>query len=281
MLVVDDNATTREILANELTPLDVTVTTAADGPAAINLLRAGLIHGACYDVALLDMDMPGMGGIELAHAIRNDPALASTSLVLLTSAGFSCSAEAQRDGVCAYLAKPVRRSQLHSTVATVTGRHAGDLPIPPPCAATGRAGPRPRLLIADDNMINQKVALSMLAKMGYEADVVANGSEAVQAFLRSRYGAVLMDWQMPVMDGHVATGEIRQLEQGTAHIPIIAMTASAMKGDREACLDAGMDDDLSKPVKMGDLVAMLSRWLEGQDEARRPDGPDQAERASS
>jgi len=242
---------------------------APDGAGALELLRDAEASAASYDVALLDMEMPGMNGLALAQAIRGDLALTSLPLVLLTSSGLRGSAEeARQAGISAYLTKPVRQSHLYDAIATVTGAEVlldGAL-ITRETITQTRALSRPRLLVADDNTSNQQLAVAMLAKLGYQADVVANGAEAVEAASRRAYGAVLMDCQMPVMDGYAATAEIRSGQQDTARIPIIAMTAAAMTGERERCLSAGMDDYISKPVAIDTLEAVLARWVHTADE---------------
>jgi two-component system sensor histidine kinase/response regulator len=229
------------------------------------------MRDAPYDLALLDMQMPGMDGLELAHTIKADPALATLPLVMLTSITQRGHEElVQQAGIAAYLTKPVRQSHLFdcltlvkSTAAPAVGASAR---IPQPLIdryrlAHVKAQNQPRILVAEDNLINQKVAVRLLEKLGYKADVAANGNEVVEALTRTPYAAVLMDCQMPQMDGFEATVVIRQREGSTRHTPIIAMTAGAMQGDREKVLAAGMDDYLSKPVKPDDLASMLRRWV--------------------
>jgi CheY-like chemotaxis protein len=207
-----------------------------------------------------------MDGLALARAIQADPLLAPLPLILLTSLAHRGHATlAQEMGIRACLTKPVRRSQLLDCVATVLdiSTTAAVPPIPPTQQlSTGDSRPaRPPILVAEDNIVNQKVAVRLLEKLGYHADVAANGHEAVAALARVPYALVLMDVQMPDMDGYAATAEIRQREGAAGHTPIIAMTANALEGDREKCLAAGMDDYLSKPVRAADLQAILERWL--------------------
>jgi CheY-like chemotaxis protein/HPt (histidine-containing phosphotransfer) domain-containing protein len=210
--------------------------------------------------------MPEMDGLELARAIRADPALAGIRLILLTSLGrWSQAARQGASTVDAYLTKPVRQSQLFDCLATVMGRSVSTEraavvqtavnPIPRVAGGT-------RLLVAEDNAVNQRIAVHMLEKLGYQADVVADGKEALEVLAQIPYPLVLMDCQMPQMDGYEATAAIRQRELGTdSHTAIIAMTASAMAGDRERCLAAGMDDYITKPVREYDLAAAIARWL--------------------
>jgi two-component system sensor histidine kinase/response regulator len=263
VLVADDNATNRQILEHQVTSWGMDSGTTEGGPAALEMLRGAQESGARYDVVLLDMHMPGMDGLELARAIRDEPALAAVRLVLLTSWAVRGSAEAAREaGISAYLTKPVRQSQLYDALATVIGAGTDAAPLVTRHTLTeDRARSRPRLLVVEDNDVNQEVAVGMLTKLGYRADVAANGIEAVDAVARFSYGAVLMDCQMPELDGYAATAAIREREQGMAHVPIIAMTAGATKGEREKCLAAGMDDYVSKPVAIDELGQTLERWI--------------------
>jgi len=262
VLIVDDNATSREILGHQVTSRGMGKTLVAGGPAALELLRSGTAQGEVYDVLLIDMDMPGMSGLVLAQAILDDPVLAAVPLILVRSTALRGSAPAARAAGCsALLTKPVRQSELFDAIATViaandvaasTARHA---------ISEGKAPKAHIVLLAEDNAINQKVAAAMLTKLGYRADIVANGAEALEALSQKRYGAVLMDCMMPVMDGYAATTEIRRREKPTERVPIIAVTAAAMADDREHCLAAGMDDYITKPVKLEDLAAVLKQWI--------------------
>jgi PAS domain S-box-containing protein len=269
VLIVDDNATNRTILEHQLTNWGMVSGTAADGPQALARLRAAAAEAQPYELAILDMQMPEMDGLALARAIKGDPALADIHLVLLTSLGqHGPGADALTAGIAASLTKPVRQSQLYDALANVTGTPAdgGARPAPAPApkaapALVSSAGNGPRLLVAEDNPVNQKVAIRILEKLGYQADVVGNGLEVLDALDRIPYPLVLMDCQMPEMDGFAATAAIRARENGGQHTPIIAMTAGAMQGDRERCLAAGMDDYISKPVRPEQLGALLARWL--------------------
>jgi two-component system sensor histidine kinase/response regulator len=275
VLVVDDNATNREILEHQVASWGMDSGSADGGAAALEMLRAAHASGNGYDVALLDLHMPAMDGLELARAIRGEPALASLPLVLFTSWAVRGSAEAARQaGISAYLTKPVRQSQLYDALAMVMGGGSDAVPlVTRHTLSEERARSRPRLLVVEDNQVNQKVAVGMLAKLGYRADVAANGIEALDAVARFDYGAVLMDCQMPEMDGYAATAEIRAREDGAVHLPIIAMTAAAMKGERERCLAAGMDDYVSKPVSVDELENALRRWIGPGEEVGRAGAP--------
>jgi two-component system, sensor histidine kinase and response regulator len=231
---------------------------------------------------IADLKMPQMDGMELAHRIKSEPSITSTGLILLTSVGLRGEAEqARRVGFSAYLTKPVRQSKLFDAIATVMSLHEGKVSSPEPEAPIvtrhslkeARAHVREQLwrahvLVAEDNPVNQKVAARMLERLGYRADVAANGLEALDALSRIPYAAVLMDLQMPEMDGYAATAEIRRREGDARHTPIIAMTANALEGDREKAIEAGMDEYIAKPVKAEELDATLKRWLSQPDEAR-------------
>ena len=224
------------------------------------------IRDSPYDLALLDMLMPGMDGLMLARQIKEDPTIAATPLILLTSLGRNA---LQNDPIASlfssYLAKPVRQSQLQTQVAIALQR----LPAPVLASAADRAykvqrgDSHKRILIAEDNGVNQKVALAMLKKLGYSAEAVANGLEAIAALRSIPYDLVLMDCQMPEMDGFEATEIIRQPGSDVLNpqVTVIAMTANAMQGDRERCIACGMNDYLAKPVRSEALAEMLARWL--------------------
>ena len=248
-LVVDDNATNREILRRQLTAWGMHVDVRADGAAALAAVDAG----AAPDVVLLDMHMPGMDGVELAQGLRARASTRDLPLLLLTSLG-GRPAGADALGLL-HLTKPVKAAALRTVVATALGARstpaaAGQVPAPQR---------RLRVLLAEDNVVNQRVALLMLDRLGYRADVAANGLEVLEAVARTPYDVVLMDVQMPELDGLGATGRLRAEVAPDRQPWIIAMTASALAEDRERCLAAGMDDFLSKPVRREDLAAALAR----------------------
>jgi PAS domain S-box-containing protein len=265
VLVVDDNATNRQILRHQLGYWGLRVTAVESGPRALALLQQAAAQAAGYDLAILDMKMPEMDGLALAHAIKQDAALASVRLVLLTSFGQrGHGAEASKIGIAAYLTKPVDEADLYDCLVEVLDERARRAPHlvtrhslreqRPPVAAA--------VLVAEDNEVNQKVTVKILEKLGYRVELAETGKDALAACARRRYDAVLMDGQMPGMDGYEATRRIREREtRGGRRVPIIAMTASAMKGDREKCLEAGMDDYVSKPVTPDKLEAVLRKWV--------------------
>ena len=274
VLVVDDNATNRLILCQQIAPWKMHSDEASDGARALQLLRDAAQRGTPYDLALLDMYMPEMDGLTLARATTADPQLAATRLVLLTSVDQPGDAETLRQaGIAACLTKPIHQSELHDCLLDVLGTPARTAHVPPHVGGLPATGPmlrptpqagRVRLLVAEDNAVNQKVVVHMLEKLGYCADVVANGCEAIEALSRIPYTAVLMDCRMPEMDGFEACARIRQREQlYGGHTPIIAVTANAMEADREHCLAAGMDDYIRKPVSIDALAAALMRWVGG------------------
>jgi CheY-like chemotaxis protein len=258
VLVVDDNATNRRILTVHLEAWGM-LTRATESPAeALSWIRAD----ERFDIGILDMHMPEMDGVALAHAIRERPAGAAVPLVLFTSLGRR-EARAEEEGFAAYLHKPIKPSQLFDALATVLA----DQPVhvPKPGATRSELDPdmarrHPlRILLAEDNVVNQKLALRLLAQMGYRADLAANGLEAVDAVERQTYDVVLMDVQMPEMDGFEASREINRRWPDVRRPRLVAMTANAMEGDRELCTAAGMDDYVAKPIRVEELVAPLER----------------------
>jgi len=260
ILVVDDNATNRKTLESQLTALGMTVQSVDGGRAALGALLAAQQRGEPYHAALVDHHMPQMDGISLAKTLRAQPALHDLSLILLSShVQYVHNEELQANRFAACLPKPVRLPQLRASLSKAL-ENMPALCAPKPAAPA--AGPvRGRLLLAEDNAVNQKVAVRILQKMGYYVDSVRNGAEAVEKHEHGLYDAVLMDCQMPELDGYEATREIRRKEVGGHRTPIIAMTASAMSGDREKCLAAGMDDYVSKPVNSEELERTLQRQL--------------------
>jgi two-component system sensor histidine kinase/response regulator len=277
VLVVDDNATSRQILRHQIFAWKLQKGSAAGGHEALRVLRAAAAEGRAYDIALLDVEMPEMDGLTLARAIKADPVIASTRLIALTPLGhILAEKEMLAAGIDAVLSKPVKQSRLFDCLVAVIGKsEATSLWAPKPGGAPGpqlSAGVRARLagtriLLAEDNAVNQKVGLALLKKLGCTADAVGNGIEALEALQRIPYTLVFMDCQMPEMDGFEATRLIRKRELDTGHacpwkspVHIIALTASAMQGDREKCLAVGMDDYVSKPVRLVELQAALERW---------------------
>ncbi len=261
VLVVDDNATNREIVRLQVSSWRMRCDTVAGGAEALAVLRRAACGQNAYHLAILDMQMPEMDGLAVARAIRADEALAPLRVVIMTSLAHALEPQAMEEaGIAAYLTKPVKQSALFDCLATVMGeaKPAPRPPAPPPVALPGRK--HFRVLVVEDNAVNQRVALLQLQKLGYEADAVGNGLEALDALSRIPYHLVLMDCQMPEMDGFEATAEIRRREGAGKHTPIVAMTASALGDDRAKCLAVGMDDYISKPVKLEELGEALARW---------------------
>lgn len=265
-LIVDDNKTNRIILRHQLTSWGMKAHTAKDGRQGLDMLLSAEQEERSYEVAILDWQMPEIDGLELARTIRTTPSLNKVRLVLLTSVGQRGDGElARAAGINAYLTKPVRESHLFDCLRTVMGQQPR-LAHPPLITqhtlAEVQHQSQPRILVVEDNVVNQKLIVLLLEKLGYRADIASNGEEALEAVANLPYAIVLMDCQMPVMDGFEATAQIRQRDrQENAHTPIIAVTAHTLKGDRERCLAAGMDAYISKPINLDVLETTLARWL--------------------
>lgn len=262
LLVVDDNEANRMLVRTLVAQWHGRCEEAACGRQALAMMHAAAAQQDRFDLALLDMQMPDVEGVTLAQWIQAEDVLSGTPLILLTSLGYQSSAN-QAAHFVAQISKPLRQSQLHEQIAVALGRR-----VAPPTSATSGGEPTPaarpmRILLVEDNAVNQKVALTMLKKLGYSADAVANGREAISALAEIRYDLVLMDCEMPEMDGFEATAHIRSGDVGArnAAVPVVAMTAHAMQGDRDRCIAAGMNDYLAKPVQAPTLMAMLDRWL--------------------
>lgn len=278
LLVVDDNATNRKVLRSQVSAWGMAVDEAADGATALEMLRVRAIAGTPYDLAILDMQMPDLDGEMLGSYIKSDPLLQATRLIMMTSLNHGGGARnALQLGFSAYLVKPVKQSRLldcllnmlvELTPATTDANSApGERPTagkPPDRAIAARLpAPKPvklKILLVEDNVVNQKVTLNQLKSLGYSADVAANGQEALQLLAQIPYDLVFMDCQMPVLDGYSATQEIRRTEQGDRHTIIVALTANAMREDRARCINVGMDDYLSKPILKDKLATKLRYW---------------------
>jgi CheY-like chemotaxis protein len=259
-LVVDDSPTNRLVLSAQLLAWGITADLAPDADAALDHMRRAASDARPYDLVLVDMAMPGMDGLDLARLVTSDPALSSARLFLLSSVPVDADVAANA-GVVARLAKPTPLAQLYDALLRAVGPSVGRAPVAGGADQTPTTGSHGWLLIVEDNAINQAVAKGLAAKLGFGCDVAGNGIEALAALGRRHYDAVLMDCQMPEMDGFEATAEIRRREAGRTPVPIIAMTAGALVEDRERCLGAGMDDYLAKPVKGRELERVLNRWL--------------------
>jgi CheY-like chemotaxis protein len=274
VLIVDDNEVNRRVLHGQIAGWGVRDGSCASGEEALRVLHAACLEGDPYSIAIVDYQMPGMDGGTLAAAIKDNPATRDTMVVILTSVSH---VDMGRALWCdAYLVKPARQSQLLQTITNAWARrrcagNAAAVPFVPAAArraavnraASGAPGGRTvRILVAEDNAVNQRVAVRMVEKLGLRADVAADGREAIQLFGMLPYDLILMDCQMPNMDGYDASREIRRLEPPGGHALIVATTAEAMAGSRERCLEAGMDDYIAKPVRFDDLSAVLSKWLQ-------------------
>jgi len=259
--VVDDNNTNRAILERYLKSWGLRERSFESGPEALQEMQVAAHGDDGFDVAIVDMMMPGMDGRTVASQIRADERLKELVVILLTSAGQS---EEPVPGVDAELVKPVRPSQLFDVLHTLLAERSTRSEAPGAAVEVGppdQARQWSRVLVVEDNAANLKVTVRMVERLGYRADVAANGAEAVDILKGLQYDAVLMDCQMPEMDGYEATRLIRTGEPAGRHVPIIAMTAAALAGDRERCLAAGMDDYISKPVKLHVVAALLERWI--------------------
>lgn len=272
LLVVDDNATNRKVLRYQVSSWGMQVDEADGAPAALEQLRQQASIGRFYDLVILDMQMPLVDGEMLGQQIKSDPLLAKTKLIMMTSLNHWGGARRMlQTGFSAYLVKPVKQSRLLDCIVntlaqsleprspgeaeSTTNHHATS-----PIALNAKPVSKLKILLVEDNIVNQKVTLNQLKNLGYLADVAANGQEALQMMAQITYDLVLMDCQMPVLDGYTTTQEIRHLEGDTRHTIIIALTANAMKEDRRRCLDAGMDDYLSKPILKDKLASKLTYW---------------------
>jgi signal transduction histidine kinase/CheY-like chemotaxis protein len=259
--VVDDNRTNRAILERYLKSWGLRERSFESGPEALQEMQIAARGDDGFDVAIVDMMMPGMDGRTVASEIRSDERLKELVVILLTSAGQS---DVPVPGVDAELVKPVRPSQLFDVLHTLLAERSIHAERPGAAVTLGppdSSRQRLRVLVVEDNAANLKVTVRIVERLGYRAEVAGNGVEAVSILQRVQYDAVLMDCQMPEMDGYEATRLIRAGETAGRHVPIIAMTAAALAGDRERCLAAGMDDYISKPVKLHVVAALLERWI--------------------
>lgn len=288
VLIVDDNATNRKILTYQVASWGMVAFEAGDAATALAMLRDAAKLNRAFDLALLDLQMPTDDGFELARKIKNERSIADTQLILMPSYGMrGHGLTAQQIGISGYLVKPVRQSDLFECIANVTGERANALDNSSDIKKTDelqissaelitkhkltelRSKTDEQILVAEDNLVNQKVVKSQLERLGYSVEVVENGYEALAALDRETYSLILMDCQMPKMDGYAAATEIRRRESalGMGRLPIIALTAHAMQGEREKCLAAGMDDYLAKPFKQNELAVMVKNWLKLESES--------------
>ena len=270
ILVVDDNQTNRTILVKMTESFGCSPEAVENGEEALQALKRAARTEQLFDLVLLDMQMPGMDGEETLRAIKQDPEIKDVTVMVLTSLGVRGDASRLEASGCAgYLTKPIKQSQLFDAIITVLSRReAADrqpIRIVTRHTVAEEKRRRTRILLAEDNPMNQKLAVALLKKAGYTVDAVDNGRLAVEAANRRAYDLILMDVQMPEMDGFEATKVIRRKQEGKKCPPIVAMTAHAMKGDREKCLQAGMDDYLAKPIEPQELFDAIAKWTGASD----------------
>jgi signal transduction histidine kinase/DNA-binding response OmpR family regulator len=267
VLVVDDNATNRRVLSGLLRLWKAVPTVVASAPAGLAEVRRAAAAGMRYPLALVDAMMPEVDGFTLVELLRGEPETAPSTIMMLTSADRPAdAARCRRLGLSGYLVKPVKADELQIAILAALGGASLSAQATAADAASSHpaepAGRRLRILLAEDNTVNQRVALHMLQKAGHSTVAVGNGREALEALSRESFDLVLMDVQMPDIDGFEATRVIRNKEAlAGGHLPIVAMTAHAMKGDRERCLEAGMDDYVSKPVRKTELLRVIKSTL--------------------
>ena len=280
-LIVESTAISHGILVSQMSNWGMSNRVAATPEQALDLLTEAAARNAPYDIAIIDLGLPGMDGFDLAQAIRSRAEIAKVRLVMFTRRQADLR-DARAAGIDACLAKPVRQTVLYECLVNVMSGQPQESALAPAASAPAPSAQRPlrgSILLVEDNLINQQVALGILQIQGYSVTVVNNGREALEAHAAADFDLILMDCHMPEVDGFEATREIRGRERASGkHVPIVALTANAMAHDREECLNAGMDDHLSKPFSMQTLQAMLDRWIpqaaagESQDSAEAVDG---------
>jgi CheY-like chemotaxis protein len=267
VLVVDDNATNRKILRAMLMRWGMSPTLVESGPQAIEELRAAGGSGEVYGLIISDVVMPGMDGFQFVEQVRQEKQLTKAKIIFLTTAGRRGNgASCEELGIAAYVTKPVRRSELYEVIACLLKTPVESVPKSLTTRHTLRESQNPaallRILVAEDNSVNQKLIARLLEKRGHTITMVGNGLQAVNALDRDTFDLVFMDMQMPEMDGFEATAAVRKRESQTGlHTPIVALTAHAMKGDRERCLEAGMDGYLTKPLRATELDEILDKYI--------------------
>ena len=272
-MIVDDNETNRRILQEVLRSWRMQPVVADSGPAALIEMKRAASDGKPYRLVLLDCMMPEMDGFTLAGRIRQNIDFDDPAMIMISSAARSGDADrCHKMGIARYMTKPIVQSELLDNVLEAFGEPVGESASANATGDEETRGPGLKILLAEDSLINQRVALGFLERHGHEVVVASNGEEALLAMKEETFDLVLMDVQMPVLDGCQATGVIREKEQESGrHIPVIAMTAAAMKGDREKCLEAGMDDYISKPIDPEHLYDMLDEY--SQQQSRRETEP--------
>ncbi len=282
VLCIDDNATNRMILSKMISSFGCYVVTASSGKEGIELLRQSKHSKQPFNIVFIDMQMPELDGAQTTRAIKRDDEISSIKIIILTSIGQRGDAKlCQEIGCAGYLLKPVRRADLLEIMRAVIGQEKiieteqSQHLITRHSIAERKLRNR-QILLAEDNPINQKLAVTLLKKNGYVVKTVENGLQAIEAIINGNYSLVLMDIQMPEMDGYEATKKIRELPNERAHLPIIAMTAHAMIGDREKCIQAGMDDYISKPIQPDELFTIIDKWsdLQSGDGIKKKEKPE-------
>jgi len=263
-IVIDDDPAARDVLTRYLKAWGLSAESFADPRVGLARIRARAADGEPFDIGVIDYAMPHMDGVGLGATIRGDVSLRAMPLILATAHDEEgLGAKARAAGFSAYLIKPVRQSQFFEAIVSARRpRAASDATIPAIVPSVSAHANGARILLVEDNVVNQRVAMRQLERFGYSADIVDNGRAAVDALTAQSYDLVLMDCHMPEMDGFEATLAIRKRElQSNRRVPIVAMTANARSEDREACLAVGMDDYLAKPVALADLQRILEAWL--------------------
>jgi two-component system sensor histidine kinase/response regulator len=271
VLVVDDNRTNRIVLTKMVKSFGCCIESAESGIQALKALREAFRKEKRFDLVLLDMRMPDMDGEQTLRAIRNDPQIREATVIVLTSVGVRGEvAQLKALGCSGYLMKPIKQSQLYDAIITVMGLQKSKSPDKQRSMVTRHTIAEQKrraiyILLAEDDPVNSKLVVTVLERAGFSVDAVDDGQKTIQALESKDYDLVLMDVQMPEMNGFEATKAIRQMEDRKQHIPIIAMTAHAMKEDKERCLQTGMDDYISKPIEPQNLIHTIEKWIKSTD----------------
>ncbi len=270
VLIVEENDTHRKIIAHQVGSWGMMTHEASSGEAALEVMEDAAANGVPFDLLILDLKMSGIDGFEVARRVRSNPKISNVRIILTPTYGKrEVARHADESGADGYLVKPIRKSDLYDCIASVMGQNLnlksgsgtenGEL-VSNHLIQKDRTNEDIRILVAEDNLISQKLTKSQIEGMGYEVDIVENGVEVLRALETKSYSMVLMDCHMPMLDGFEATAEIRKSDKDAKNVPIIAFTANAMITERDACLAAGMNDCLTKPFKKADLVAIINRW---------------------
>jgi two-component system, sensor histidine kinase and response regulator len=279
ILCVDDNAINREIIKRQIDNWKMNCDVAINAAEALSMLKKAAAENKPYLLVIVDFMMPGMTGIEMVQIMRQLNQISRTPAILVSSLGTVFDLQELKNlGISLVLTKPLRQNKLFESIVSVLKSvlETGEAIITPSVAIpTVVKRKKARILLVEDNAINQQVASRILHKLGYHADIAANGLEALQAIKKITYDLIFMDCQMPEMDGYTATEEIRKIEKSnnTKHIPILAMTAHALKGDREKCLQVGMDDYITKPIDVKTISAALEQWLPPEPDSSEAPAP--------